>query len=127
MTAYNVVRMRVKEGREQEFIDINWQVDPEAMKGLKKISIVSTGDRNYCLIGEWEDADAIAGAGPIMISALDTFRDTLEDLWNTNPLLRNYLGSIDNPELIVYKVVPNRVSYMQEWALEYHDVPLQDG
>ncbi|MDH3625956.1 MAG: antibiotic biosynthesis monooxygenase [Myxococcales bacterium] len=80
MTAYNVVRMRVKEGREQDFIDRNWQVDPELMKGLKRISIVSTGDRNYCLIGEWEDAEAIAGAGPIMISALDTFRDTLEDL-----------------------------------------------
>ena len=80
MTAYNVVRMRVKEGREQDFIDRNWQVDPEAMKGLKRISIVSTGDRNYCLIGEWEDAEAIAAAEPIMISALDTFRDTLEDL-----------------------------------------------
>ena len=80
MTAYNVVRMRVKEGREQDFIDRNWQVDPTSMEGLKKISIVSTGDRNYCLIGEWEDASAIAGAGPLMISALDTFRDTLEDL-----------------------------------------------
>ena len=80
MTAYNVVRMRVKEGREQDFIDLNWQVDPKLMDGLKKISIVSTGDRNYCLIGEWEGADAMAGAGPVMISALDTFRDTLEDL-----------------------------------------------
>ena len=80
MTAYNVVRMRVKEGREQDFIDRNWQVDPTSMKRLKKISIVSTGDRNYCLIGEWEDTDAIAEAGPVMIGALDTFRDTLEDL-----------------------------------------------
>ena len=80
MTAYNVVRMRVKEGREQDFIDRNWQVDPESMNGLKKISIVSTGDRNYCLIGEWEDADAIDAAGPVMIRALDTFRDTLQDL-----------------------------------------------
>ena len=80
MTAYNVVRMRVKEGREQDFIDKNWQVDPKAMSGLEKISIVSTGGRNYCLIGEWRDAEAIAAAGPVMISALDTFRDTLEDL-----------------------------------------------
>ena len=52
-------------------------------------------------------------------------REVLEDLWNTNPLLRNYLGSIDNPELIIYKVVPNRVRYMQEWALDYHEVPLE--
>ena len=51
----------------------------------------------------------------------------LEDLWDCNPLLRNYLGSIDNPELIVYKIVPNRVSYMQEWALKYHNVPLDDA
>ncbi len=80
MTAYNVVRMRVKEGLEQEFIDLNWQVDPKAMNGLKKISIVSAGDRNYCLIGEWEDTAAIAAAGPVMIRALDTFRHTLEDL-----------------------------------------------
>ncbi len=80
MTAYNVVRMRVREGREQDFIDLNWKVDPKAMKGLKKISIVSAGDRNYCLIGEWEDTEAIARAGPVMISALDTFRHTLEDL-----------------------------------------------
>ncbi len=54
-------------------------------------------------------------------------REMMEDLWNTNPLLRNYLGSIDNPELIVYKVVPNKVSYMQEWALEYFDVPLDQA
>jgi len=51
-------------------------------------------------------------------------RKLLEEIWNSNPLLRNYLGSIDNPELIVYKVVPKRVSYMQEWALKYHNVPL---
>lgn len=80
MTAYNVVRMCVKPGREEKFLARNSEVDPPAMKGLKKISLVRTGDRSYCLIGEWENADAIAGAGPIMISALDTFRDTLEDL-----------------------------------------------
>lgn len=28
------------------------------------------------------------------------------------------------PQLAVVKVIPNRVSYMQEWALTYHDVPL---
>jgi hypothetical protein len=38
--------------------------------------------------------------------------------------LRQYLGSLDNPELIVYRIQPNRVRYMQEWALTYHEVPL---
>ncbi|NRB53262.1 MAG: pyridoxamine 5'-phosphate oxidase family protein [Saprospiraceae bacterium] len=51
-------------------------------------------------------------------------RPLLEDIWQKNRLLEHYLGSIDNPQLIVYKVVPNRVTYMQEWALDYWEVPL---
>lgn len=51
-------------------------------------------------------------------------RALLEEIWASNPLLRAYLGSIDNPELIIYRFVPDRVRYMKEWALEYQDVPL---
>ena len=32
--------------------------------------------------------------------------------------------SLDNPELIVYRIVPGRVVYMKEWALDYHEVAL---
>ncbi len=53
-----------------------------------------------------------------------TERTLLEEIWNSNPLLRAYLGSIDNPELIIYRFVPNRARYMREWALEYFEVPL---
>jgi general stress protein 26 len=48
----------------------------------------------------------------------------LREIWDENPLLRGYLGTIDNPELIVYRVSPERVRFMREWALEYHEVPL---
>jgi general stress protein 26 len=51
----------------------------------------------------------------------------LEAIWNTNPLLRHYLGSPDNPQLIVYRITPSRVRYMQEWALEYYEVPLEQS
>ncbi|MEO1981027.1 MAG: pyridoxamine 5'-phosphate oxidase family protein [Fuerstiella sp.] len=51
-------------------------------------------------------------------------RALLEDIWNENPLLRQYLGTVDNPDLIVYRIDPNCVRYMCEWALEYHNVPL---
>jgi general stress protein 26 len=51
-------------------------------------------------------------------------REALESIWNENPLLRQYLGSVDNPELIVYRMVPNRVRFMREWALEYHEVAI---
>jgi general stress protein 26 len=51
-------------------------------------------------------------------------RAILQKIWDSNPLLRDYLGSIDNPELVLYRIVPNRVRYMKEWALEYQEVPL---
>lgn len=53
-----------------------------------------------------------------------TDRALLEEIWAANPLLRAYLGSINNPELIIYRFVPDRVRYMREWALEYFEVPL---
>ena len=49
---------------------------------------------------------------------------TLQSIWDENALLRQYLGSIDNPELIVYRIDPVHVRYMQEWALEYYNIPL---
>jgi general stress protein 26 len=53
-----------------------------------------------------------------------TDQEVLEEIWTSNPLLRQYLGTIDNPALIVYRIIPNRVRYMKEWALDYHEVPL---
>ena len=43
-------------------------------------------------------------------------------IWQANPLLRRYLGTADNPALIIYRIDPQRVRYMKEWALEYHEV-----
>ncbi|MBN8421639.1 MAG: pyridoxamine 5'-phosphate oxidase family protein [Verrucomicrobia bacterium] len=52
-----------------------------------------------------------------------TERPLLQEIWDSSPLLRAYLGSIDNPELIIYRFVPTQVRYMREWALEYFEVP----
>jgi general stress protein 26 len=51
-------------------------------------------------------------------------RALLDDIWQSNPLLRAYLGTPDNPALIVYRVVPHQVRYMREWALDYFEVPV---
>lgn len=48
----------------------------------------------------------------------------IASIWEKNPLLRSYLGTPDNPELIIYRIDPSCVRYMREWALDYHDVPL---
>ena len=53
-----------------------------------------------------------------------TDRALLQEIWDANPLLRHYLGALDNPELVVYRIVPEQVRFMREWSLEYHDVPL---
>ena len=53
-----------------------------------------------------------------------TDRALLQEIWDENSLLRQFLGSVDNPALILYRIDPVRVRYMQEWALEYHEVPL---
>lgn len=52
-------------------------------------------------------------------------RETLESIWAENPLLRQYLGSVENPELVLYRIDPKQVRYMREWAMEYHDVPFK--
>jgi len=58
------------------------------------------------------------------VAEIVTDRALLQEIWNGNPLLRQYLGTIDNPELIVYRIRPERVRFMREWALDYHEVPI---
>jgi general stress protein 26 len=48
----------------------------------------------------------------------------IQEIFEENPLLRGYLGSADNPELVLYRIEPRRVRFMREWALEYHEVEL---
>jgi hypothetical protein len=80
MNAYNVVRFRVKPGREKEFLDLQRAVPRQDMKGLHKLALIKTGERSYCLIGEWGSMDDIAKARPQMIASLDKMRAMLEDL-----------------------------------------------
>src|ERR1019366_6673270 len=48
--------------------------------GLRKVNMIKSGDRLYCIIGEWADMTDLVAARPKMIATLDSFRDTLEDL-----------------------------------------------
>jgi hypothetical protein len=79
MAAFNSVRFRVKPGREQDFLDAHRKISAD-WPGLNRVNIVKTGDRTFCLIGEWSDMDALAAARPGMVATLDSFRDMLEDL-----------------------------------------------
>ncbi|MFZ0486643.1 MAG: antibiotic biosynthesis monooxygenase [Arenicellales bacterium] len=79
MTAFKVVRLRVKPGQEKQFLDEHRNAKAD-YAGFQRGSLVKTGDREYCIIGEWDDLDSIATAREDMIAMLDHFRDTLEDL-----------------------------------------------
>ncbi len=79
MMAFNVVRVRVKPGREQEFLEANRRSRAD-FAGFKRFVLIKTGDRAYCIIGEWDSFESLAAARPKMIATLESFRDTLEDL-----------------------------------------------
>jgi hypothetical protein len=79
MTAFNVVRFKVKPGNEQRFVDAHRKVRP-AFKGFLGGSLIKTGDQTFCFVGEWRTFQNIANARAQMIAFLDGFRDMLEDL-----------------------------------------------
>ena len=73
-----------------------------------------------CYVDEEHNQVRITGKARVV-----TDKALLEEIWNSNRLLQHYLGSIDNPQLIVYMIKPERVRFMQEWALEYYEVPVE--
>jgi hypothetical protein len=79
MTAMNVVRFRVKPGREADFIAAHRRASRD-FAGSKRFVLIKTGERTFCAVGEWDSFQSIVAARPKMIAMLETFRDTLEDL-----------------------------------------------
>jgi hypothetical protein len=70
----------VKPGRDKDFIEKNREMGREKIGGFRKGALVKTGDRSYCLVGEWDGFDSIVAARATMIASLDGMRDLLEDL-----------------------------------------------
>jgi general stress protein 26 len=90
------------------------------LRGYHKTQEIEANPRvELCYLDGDHDQVRITGIAEVV-----TDLTLLQEIWDGNPLLRSYLGTIDNPELIVYRVTPERVRFMKEWALEYHEVPL---
>ena len=79
MSAFNVVRFRVKPGCEEQFIGLHRSIRP-AFKGHLGADLIQTGDRTFCLIGKWRSMEHLEAARPEMIAVLDQLRELLEDL-----------------------------------------------
>lgn len=85
----------------------------------KTIEIARNPHVELCYLDERHDQVRITGVADVLVD-----RDELNSIWQANPLLRQYLGTPDNPELIIYRIRPVQVRFMREWSLEYYDVPI---
>ena len=87
MTAFNVVRFRVKPGYEQDFLQAHKNMKG-AFPGARRFSMIKTGDGGYCIIGEWNNFSSIVEARPNMLANLEGIRDMLMDFG---------MGSVTDP------------------------------
>src|SRR5947208_14725556 len=69
----------------------------------KTAEIAANPRVELCYLDDHHDQVRITGVAEIV-----TDRAVLQEIWEGNPLLRQYLGSIDNPELVLYRVEPTR-------------------
>ena len=87
----------------------------------KTAEIAAQPKVELCYLDDGHNQVRITGVAEIV-----TDRALLQEIWDANPLMRQFLGSLDNPNLIVYRIRPTRVHYMQEWALDYYEVPFAE-
>jgi antibiotic biosynthesis monooxygenase (ABM) superfamily enzyme len=94
MSAMNVVHMRVKPGKEQEFLAIHKDYEAQKVPGSRRFNVVATGERMYCIVGEWDSMDALIAARPSMIANLDRLRPLLEDLGGGRGVTEPWSGKV---------------------------------
>lgn len=85
----------------------------------KTVEIEQNPRVELCYMNDGHDQVRITGIAEVIRD-----QPLLQEIWDANTLLRQYLGTVDNPELILYCVQPSRVRFMREWALKYHEVSL---
>ncbi len=94
MTVMNVVHMRVKPGKEADFLRLHKEFDAKAMKGSRNFWVVKSGERSYIVVGEWDSAEALAAARPAMIANLDRLRPLLEDMGGGRGVTEAWSGDV---------------------------------
>ena len=86
----NVVRFQLKSDCVDRYFEV---IDKTSFKGMTQRYIAKTGDYNYCFVGIWKSAEAIAAQRPAMIAHLNEVRGFMEELSPelgvTDPFSRN--------------------------------------
>ena len=73
----NVVRFKLKKDCIEKYFQI---IDKTKFEGMTQRYIAKTGEYDYCFVGIWESAEAIAAQRPAMIAHLDEVRAFMEEL-----------------------------------------------
>lgn len=94
MTAMNVVHARVKPGAEEQFLEIHRTYAADRPNGSRNFWVVKTGERAYCIVGEWEGMGDLVAARPWMIGNLDKLRPLLEDLGGGRGVTEPWSGEV---------------------------------
>src|ERR1700758_3302060 len=74
----------------------------------KTVEIAANPKVELCYLDAHHDQVRRTGGAEVV-----TDRALLQEIWDTNPLLRQYLGSLDTPALIVYRIRPTRARFMK--------------
>lgn len=94
MTAMNVVHMRVKPGKEADYIRIHEEMDARGMQGARSFRLVRSGERSFIVVGEWDSMEALVAARPAMIANLEKLRPLLEDLGGGRGVTEPWSGEV---------------------------------
>jgi len=73
----NFVRFKLKSDYVDQYFEV---IDKTIIDGMTQRYIAKTGDYDYCFVGIWKSAEAIAAQRPAMIAHLDEVRGFMEEL-----------------------------------------------
>ena len=73
----NVVRFKLKPNCVDKYFEV---IAKTSFEGMTQRYIAKTGDYDYCFVGIWKSAEAMAAQRPAMIAHLDEVRGLMEEL-----------------------------------------------
>ena len=91
----NVVRFKLKTDCVDKYFE---KIEKINFEGMTQRYIAKTGSYDYCFVGIWESAEAIAAQRPAMIAHLEDVRGYMEELSPelgvTDPVSGNIVSKI---------------------------------
>ncbi len=73
----NVVRFKLKSDCVDKYFEV---INKTNFEGMTQRYIAKTGSYDYCFVGIWQSAEALATQRPAMIAHLDEVRGFMEEL-----------------------------------------------